>query len=580
MYRIALLLILAACLLHAPAPSYAASDYSRMKRTVSALVTKEMSINGVKGLSIAVVDGGRAVWLQGFGFADEAARVPVDANTVFRAGSISKTVTSMRVMQLAEAGLVDIDADIRRYVPGFSIRNRFPDTPPITPRMLMSHRSGLPTDVVAGMWSENPMTLGEFIPTLSREAMASPPVTQWRYSNVAYSLLGRMVEEVEGKAFSEAMRQGLLEKIGMASSSYVMTEALAPRYSKGYQNGAEAPRPTLRDQPTGSLFTTAQDMASYLAAIIEGGRGAVSPKSLFEMTKPQFPGLPLDFGFEQGLGFMLSGVTLADGRKLVWHGGTAIPHQAFMAIDPESGLGVAILCNTLEASRFISRLATQIMETALEIKTGRRAPPVKRAQSFKAARLAQDQLASYAGFYATYSGMLGTVQVLDGTLTARIGDSVTRLTPAENGVLLLKSDAFFGLIPHVRSDLHLEHLTVEGRDVLVLRGHAMPYPFEKVPMKPIPGAWTARLGKYATLQPGEGICYKTLELVEQAGLLVAVVGVSTGQPGAPTAPAIFPLVPVSDDEAVIAGIGIGTGSVVRAEGTGLYHSGYGFRRVQ
>jgi len=573
------LLVLTACVLDAPAKA-AAPDYSRMKRTVSALIAKEMSINGVKGLSIAVVDGGRAVWLEGFGFADEAARVPVDANTVFRAGSISKTVTSMRVMQLAEAGLVDIDADIRRHVPEFNIQSRFRNTPPITPRMLMSHRSGLPTDVVAGMWSENPATLAAFIPTLSRESMASPPVNQWRYSNVAYSLLGRMVENVEGKAFSEAMRLGLLERIGMTSSSYVMTEALAQRYSKGYQHGAEAPRPTLRDQPTGSLFTTARDMAAYLAAIIEGGKGAVSPKSLTEMTKPQFPGLPLDFGFEQGLGFMLSGVTLADGRKLVWHGGTAIPHQAFMAIDPESGLGVAILCNTLEASRFIARLAARTLESALEIKTGRRTPPAKRGQPFKAARLTPEQLTRHAGFYATYSGMLGTVQVLDGTLTARIGDSVTRLTPAENGILLLKSDAFFGLIPHVRSDLHLEHLTVEGRDVLVLRGHAMPYPFEKVPSKPIPAAWLERLGRYATLQPGEGICYKTLELVEQAGLLVAVAGVSTGQPGAPAAPALFPLVPVSDDEAVIAGIGIGTGSVVRAEGAGLYHSGYDFRRVR
>jgi len=126
-------------------------------------------------------------------------------------------------------------------------------------------------------------------------------------------------------------------------------------------------------------------------------------------------------------------------------------------------------------------------------------------------------------------------------------------------------------------DLSFEFVTAEGREALVLHGHAMPYPFEKIAHRPIPATWESRIGKYVTDLPGEGICYKGLELTKKDGLMVAKITISSGVAGTPGAQAEFPLVPVSDVEAVIGGIGTGTGAVVRAEGGGLYHSGYNFK---
>ena len=592
---LALALSVLTAVLAMPATARAADPYASMKQELAASLRKEMSLNKVKGLTIAVVDDQRIVWMQGFGLADEAAAVPAGPDTIYRAGSISKVVTSMRIMQLADAGRLDIDEDVRRYAPEFDVRDRFTGaSPSITPRMLMSHHSGLPTDVVAGMWSDEPMSLARYIPALHRESLASAPGTQWRYSNVGFSLLGRVVEKIEGKDFNQAMRQGLLEPLGMASSSYVMTGSLAPRYAQGYRDGKAAPRPTLRDQPAGSLFTTASDLCRLLRALFAGGRGLMSPGSLAETTTPQYPGLPLDFGHENGLGWMLSGLPLPDGRRLVWHGGTAMPFQAFLAWQPEEKVGVAILANSEEASRFISPLAVRAVDLAIQARSGS-GEPVLRAETGSAGQagteggnpipvpMKTEQLERIAGDYATFGAMLGKVWLERGELKMWLWDREVELDPVGHDRFLPRKESLFGLVTRVMPSLSFDFQHVEGRDVLVLRGHPMPNPFERIPVRPIPKSWRDRFGRYVTDQPGEGICYKGLELAEQDGLLVARISVAadwTGTPGAPTGQAVFPLTPVTDDEAVIAGIGIAAGGVIRAENGGLYHSGYDFKRVQ
>jgi hypothetical protein len=188
-----------------------------------------------------------------------------------------------------------------------------------------------------------------------------------------------------------------------------------------------------------------------------------------------------------------------------------------------------------------------------------------------------------AGNYATFGAMLGKVWLERGELKMWLWDREVELDPVGRDRFLPRKESLFGLVTRVMPSLSFDFQHVEGRDVLVLRGHPMPNPFERIPVRPIPKSWRDRFGKYVTDQPGEGICYKGLELAEQDGLLVARISVSadwTGTPGAPLGQAVFPLTPVTGDEAVIAGIGIGAGGVIRAENGGLYHSGYDFKRVQ
>ncbi|WP_243312169.1 serine hydrolase domain-containing protein [Fundidesulfovibrio agrisoli] len=580
----AALLAFAASLTLCPAARAARGTFTGVKE-LEAEIRKNMSRYDIKGLSIAVVDDQHVLWAQAYGWADEAKGVPAELDTIFRMGSISKVVSSAHVMQLAEAGLVDLDADIRAYVPEFSIRSRFGPDPHITPRMLMSHHSGLPTDVVAGMWSEHPQALAAYIPSLAQESMAAPPAKLWRYSNVGFSLLGRMVEKVEGMGFDQAMRWSLLEPLGMASSSYVMTPELSPRYSQGYSGGKEAPRPALRDMPAGSLYSTAPDMAAFIQAMLAGGGDVLSHRFFRQMVTPQFPGLPLDFEFQMGLGFMLSGLNLSDGSRLIWHAGTALPFQAFMAMEPNRKLGVVVMANTQEAAHFISDLAVKALELAAASRPGAGARPVPgsrvfRPEAFRPEKLTPEELATYAGDYAGEGGLLSTIRLVDGVLKASVEGRDVELTPARGGLLRLQAEkSLLPLLPKAGQEEYLEHMHPDGLDVLVLRGRARPVPLVKLQNKTIPAAWMARQGVYAASGECAGLCYKALALTVRDGQLMAVLGVSLPGGDAPAIPAVTPLVPLGDDQAVVAGLGIGSGATLRAEEDGLYYSGYHFKRM-
>ena len=116
-----------------------------------------MSKHDVTGLSIALVDDQQVIWARGFGFADKERNLPAAAETVYRVGSISKRFTATAAMQLAERGKLDIDRPLATYLPGFSIKSRFPEAGSITPRTLMTHHAGLPSDRLKGSRARNPV---------------------------------------------------------------------------------------------------------------------------------------------------------------------------------------------------------------------------------------------------------------------------------------------------------------------------------------------------------------------------------------------------------------------------------------
>ena len=125
-------------------------DYTEALREIEGRIVREIDRQGIVGLSIAVVDGDRLVWSRGYGWSDRERRVRATSGTVYRMGSISKLFTGTAVMQLAEQGAIDIDAPITEYLPGFELRERFEGDPPVTARNLMTHHSGMPSDLLCG----------------------------------------------------------------------------------------------------------------------------------------------------------------------------------------------------------------------------------------------------------------------------------------------------------------------------------------------------------------------------------------------------------------------------------------------
>lgn len=125
----------------------ATPDYSSITGELSRLIQSVVEESGITGLSVALVDDQEMVWAEGFGHADKENGVKATPQTIYGVASISKLFTATAIMQLAESGEIDIDQPLQTYLPEFSINSRFTGPGPITLRNVMTHHSGLPSDL-------------------------------------------------------------------------------------------------------------------------------------------------------------------------------------------------------------------------------------------------------------------------------------------------------------------------------------------------------------------------------------------------------------------------------------------------
>ncbi|MCK4513725.1 MAG: beta-lactamase family protein, partial [Spirochaetaceae bacterium] len=289
----------------------------------------ENAAGGIKdgGLGVVVVADGEVVLIEGFGSADEASNCPVTADTVFRIGSITKLFTAFAVMQLIEDGLVDLDEPYATYVSAFSIRTHS-QARAITVRDMLTHHAGLPGDIFrgwAGAANEQPDSKAayrDYPALLSGQYTTSVPDTVFSYSNVAFSLLGILVEEVSGTPYSEYVQSHILRPLGMESSGLYAEETFADRMATGYASGNNDPDMLshIRDIPAGSMYASLQDMGAFMQMIVKEGTlpgsglsggevTIVDPATFAEMGRRQNASVALDFDFSIGLAFWLTNPT-------------------------------------------------------------------------------------------------------------------------------------------------------------------------------------------------------------------------------------------------------------------------------
>ena len=255
-------------------------DYSGVIAALQQDIPATMQAAGVVGLTIALVDGPRVVWTQGFGSADREAGMPVTADTLFHIGSLSKTFSAIAVMQLVERGLVDLDKPLSTYVPEFSLLPRFRNSE-ITVRSVLDHHSGVPGDVFNGLITAgrpNPVFrawLNAALPAMYPEHKVN---TVYAYNNSGYVLLQRLVEKVSGLPFEVYAQRNLFGRMGMASSTFDDTKTPASRLTRNYSaimaaDGMVAgvqrePRELVDGWTAGSITSSARDMAKYVSMLL------------------------------------------------------------------------------------------------------------------------------------------------------------------------------------------------------------------------------------------------------------------------------------------------------------------------
>lgn len=368
-----------------------------------------------------LVDQNGIVWSEGFGWASKQNEKLLTADSVMQLGSITKLFTAMAIMQLVEQGKVDLDASLTSYLPKFTIQSRFKDSS-FTIRQMLTHHSGLPSDLLSGFdiiigfngdKSELSDLRNQFnqLPTSVGELhMASKPDYAHSYSNLAYSLLGVVIQRVSGEGYEEYINKHILLPLQMNDSAILLPETKKRlNLANGFKTEGEVNGVFIRDLPAGSLVASANDMGKFLRMVSTDGKGVLSGSSLRDMFTRQNDHVLLGGNFSIGLGFQLS----PSGENLSWvgHGGDMAPYHAFLRILPKEGLGIVMMSNSDRAgSVTLGLLSTQILNEAYQA-TGSGQIPVKVSESKikQKITLSEKEAKNLTGIYYS-SGGIGLIK--------------------------------------------------------------------------------------------------------------------------------------------------------------------------
>jgi serine beta-lactamase-like protein LACTB, mitochondrial len=333
------------------------------RETVAAiekLVTAQMSRDSIPAVTVAVATGGEMRWSQGFGLADMENFVPAKATTVYRLGSISKPITAVAAMQLWEAGKLDLDAPVQRYVPSF------PEKPEgtITPRLLLAHLGGIRHYNGDEIESTRHYTdLIEPLKIFAVDALIAPPGTKYLYTTYGYNLLGAAVESAAGQRFLDYVKTRILDPAGIDRLRDDNRVVVLPNRARGYtkQNDGQVVNCGLADTsnkiPGGGLAGTAGDVVKFALAVHTGK--LLKPSTVEAMFTPQktLDGKRIRYG----LGWALENV---NGRSAVGHSGGQQGTSTMLLMLPKEGHAVAAMCNLDGAG--MSNLAREILKLLME----------------------------------------------------------------------------------------------------------------------------------------------------------------------------------------------------------------------
>jgi len=274
--------------------------------------------------------------------------VETTTDSLFQIGSITKVWTATVAMQLVDEGLLKLDAPIADVLP--ELRLADPDvTKKVTLRHLLTHTSGIDGDVFTDT-GRGDDCLELYVAGLREVAQNHPISATWSYCNSGFSLAGRVIERLTGTTWDEALRQRLVQPLGLTRTLTLPEEALLHRTAVGHLTTGRTPVWGLPRSmgPAGLISSTVADVLAFARLHLTGGLGPdgrrlVSESGVAAMTEKQAD-LPdrHTLGDSWGLGWARMGW---DGHRLVGHDGNTIGQSAFLRLLPEQGLAVTLLAN-------------------------------------------------------------------------------------------------------------------------------------------------------------------------------------------------------------------------------------------
>ena len=314
-------------------------------KTIDQYIEQRMRTAHIPGLALAIVKGDQSVYLKGYGRADPSG-IPVTPQTSFIIGSVTKAFTAVAVMQLVEAGKVELDAPVTRYIPWFHTAD-IEESAQITVNQLLHQTSGLPMMRVPQLWTDqDDQALERTVRLLQTTKTEFPPGQSFGYSNANFEALGLIVQSVSGLSYEEYIRQHIFKPLDMQHSFVSQEEAIQQGMATGNRWWLGFPFPVQfpynrSELPAGYLISSAEDMANFLVAQMNGGRYRdsviLSPNGI-ALTHTRSAVGTYCMGWES---------VLMNGRTVITHDGGTANFQSSVFFDPERRVGVFVTANVM-----------------------------------------------------------------------------------------------------------------------------------------------------------------------------------------------------------------------------------------
>lgn len=346
----------------APPLSSETADPEQAYRALDSYLQDQLDAVGIPGAALAVVQHGVTVHTAAFGQADDSGR-PMTVQTPVLLASTSKSFTAIAVMQQVEAGKLQLDAPVQTYLPWFTLNDGRSSA--ITVRHLLHQASGMSSKDTAFEASDDqrPEALEEAVRALAGSPLAGEPGAAFHYASANFNILGLLVQTVSGQPFGDYLKQHVFGPLDMAHSHPTRAPARADNAAAGYSRWfgsfwlkTDVPAPTA-GMPSSTLYASADDLGHQLAALLDAGRYGdariLQPQSVAAMFEPR---VQVDGSKGYAMGWFTrplfesadpAAPPVPDDAlpRLVEHQGEWGNSHTYLAMVPESGLGVALVIN-------------------------------------------------------------------------------------------------------------------------------------------------------------------------------------------------------------------------------------------
>jgi len=326
-----------------------------LRDQIDMFVESQRQASGIPGIALAIVDENGSVHVRGFGHDGHGS--PISADTPFPIGSLTKSFTALLVRQAIDAGQLDADAPVQRYLPWFRVAD-VEASARITLRHLLNQTSGFShADGVAPLTQSSRASIEELARGLAKVSLNRPVGERFEYSNLNWVLLGAVLEAVTGRSWKAQLQAKVFQPLQMTRSYAdhdAGRQADMTAVHRLWFGQPVAHRVELLPgfAPAGSLVSSAGDMSRYLTMLLAEGAGpagrVVSPHGVTELLAPAAPLRrfklgPTDFEFRYGEGWLVG--PFGAGADARWHQGALASFEAWMVLLPDTQQAVVLLIN-------------------------------------------------------------------------------------------------------------------------------------------------------------------------------------------------------------------------------------------